>query len=79
MSEARDEVLIRTEHGTFKVPEHDLEKYRVDADDLREEHGFDFDVEKLRPNSTVSFHLGTKPIVQQRGYLVLSQETRAGF
>lgn len=78
MSEAGREVLIHTEHGTYKLPEHDLEKYRVDADDLRKEPGFDFDVEKLRPNSTVSFHLGTKPIVQQRGYLVLSAETRAG-
>lgn len=78
MSEAGGEVLIHTEHGTYKVPEHDLEKYRLDAEEVREQRGFDFDVERLRPNSTVSFHLGTKPIVQQRGYLVLSAETRAG-
>jgi hypothetical protein len=73
---AEDDVIIRTESGMYKVPPGDLERYRVEEGDV-EGFAFDFGLNQLRPDSTVRLRIGTQAIVQQRGHIILSGETKA--
>jgi hypothetical protein len=79
MADASDDLIVRTESGIYKVPANDLERYRVEPSEVEgfaAPGQFNFGLENLRPNSQVTFELGSKPIVQQRGYLLLSGETK---
>ena len=80
MAADNDDLLVRTEAGVYRVPAEDLERSRVEPSEVEgfaASSPFNFGLDQLRPNSQVTFELGTKPVIQQRGYLLLSGETKA--
>ena len=82
----KDKVEVYTEGGCYSIPQEDLDKWKVDSPsepDTAEVEGDDdvegfirnFDFNTLRPNQRARFRMGKRPVVRQRGRIVMSMET----
>lgn len=73
-------VEIYTGDGCYSVPSEDLEKYRVEESQIKEDPdvaGYmrGFNPSMLRPDTRLNFRLGQRPVVRTRGRIVVSAET----